>query len=63
MIVNEGRIDRTLRVVAGAGLVGWALLGGPVWAWIGVIPIATGALGVCPAYTMLGIRTCPRGDD
>lgn len=57
---NEGNLDRTLRVVAGLGLVVWAAaFDGPWWAWIGLMPLATGALGVCPAYSLLGINTCP----
>jgi hypothetical protein len=60
MKANVGGIDRILRVVAGLGLVAWAaLLGGPVWAWIGIVPIATGAMGFCPAYPLLGMNTCP----
>jgi len=30
-----------------------------VWGWIGVVPLATGLIGWCPAYTLLGINTCP----
>jgi hypothetical protein len=46
--------------VAGIGLVAWALAGGPVWAWIGVVPLATAALGWCPAYVPFGISTCAK---
>ena len=56
---NVGSLDRILRVVAGLALVVWAVTGGPVWAWIGIVPLATGALGSCPLYSMLGLRTCP----
>ncbi|TRZ98202.1 MAG: DUF2892 domain-containing protein [Rhodocyclaceae bacterium] len=60
MKVNEGTIDRALRVVAGLALIAWVtLFGGPVWAWIGVVPLATGALGNCPLYSLIGINTCP----
>lgn len=59
MKCNVGKVDRTLRIVVGAALVGWALMGGPVWAWIGVLPLATGILGICPAYSLLGFTTCP----
>jgi hypothetical protein len=57
---NVGGIDRILRLVLGLVLVGLALTGtlGP-WAWIGVVPLVTGALGTCPLYTMLGFSTCP----
>jgi len=55
-----GSIDRIVRGVAGIGLVAWALTGGPVWAWIGVVPLATAALGWCPAYAPFGISTLGR---
>ena len=58
MKTNMGGIDRTLRIVVGLGLVAWALMGGPIWAWIGVVPVATGASGWCPAYLPFGLRTC-----
>lgn len=56
---NVGGIDRTLRIVVGlvlialaaTGTVGW-------WGWLGVVPLATGALGWCPPYAMLGFNTC-----
>lgn len=59
MKLNVGGIDRVLRIAAGLGLVAWAALGGPVWAWIGIVPLATGAIGFCPAYPLLGLNTCP----
>jgi hypothetical protein len=58
MKVNVGGIDKILRIIAGAALIAWALLGGPVWAWIGVVVLATGALNFCPVYPLLGINTC-----
>ena len=56
---NIGTIDKILRIVVGLALIGWALADGPVWAWIGVVPLATGLLGSCPLYTLMGISTCP----
>jgi hypothetical protein len=58
MKTNMGGIDRGIRAVAGVALIAWALLGGPVWAWIGVVPLATSAIGWCPAYVPFGISTC-----
>ena len=57
---NVGGIDRLIRILAGVVLILWAVLGGPIWAWIGVLPLATGALSWCPAYSLVGIKTCPR---
>ena len=59
MKLNVGGIDRILRIVVGLALVALDLMGGPVWAWIGVVPLATGAIGFCPLYPMIGMSTCP----
>ena len=60
MKANVGGIDKLLRIVAGAALIGLTLSGViGMWGWIGVVPLATGLLGWCPAYTLLGIKTCP----
>lgn len=59
MQVNIGQLDRALRVIAGAALIIWAaFFNGPAWAYIGFLPLATGLLKWCPAYTVLGIKTC-----
>ena len=59
MKTNVGGIDQIIRILAGVALIAWALMGGPVWAWIGVVPLATGLLGWCPAYTLFGMNSCP----
>ncbi len=60
MTKNMGTLDRGLRVAAGLALVALAATGTVgVWGWIGVVPLVTAAIGWCPAYTLLGIRTCP----
>jgi hypothetical protein len=59
MTKNIGLIDRVLRAAVGIALIVWALAGGPVWAWIGVVPLLTAVVSFCPAYALLGIRTCP----
>jgi O-antigen ligase len=57
---NAGTVDRALRAIVGLVLIALALTGTiGAWGWIGVIPLATAALGWCPAYTLLGIKTCP----
>ena len=60
MKINEGTIDRSLRVVVGLVLIGLAASGTVgVWGWIGVVPLVTGVFKFCPAYTLLGMNTCP----
>ena len=59
MKVNVGGTDRIIRIVVGlaliglvlAGLIGW-------WGWLGIVPLATGLIGWCPPYAMLGFNTC-----
>ncbi|MBF0391147.1 MAG: DUF2892 domain-containing protein [Alphaproteobacteria bacterium] len=61
MKANVGMIDRVLRALVGIALIAWAaLLGGPVWAWIGVVPLLTAVVGFCPAYPLIGLNTCGR---
>lgn len=59
MKANVGTIDRTLRIVVGLLLIGLTL-GGVIgmWGWIGLLPLATGIFRFCPAYGLLGIKTC-----
>lgn len=59
---NVGGIDRVLRIVAGLVILALGLVG-PLgwWGLIGLVPLATGVMRFCPAYTLLGIRTCPPG--
>lgn len=59
MKTNVGTIDRSLRIAAGLILIGLSLSGAiGLWGWIGVVPLATGIFRMCPAYALLGIKTC-----
>ena len=60
MKVNVGSVDRAVRIVAGAVLIGVAAtdtIG--LWGYIGIVPLATGLFRFCPAYGLLGLNTCP----
>lgn len=60
MKTNEGSIDRALRIIVGLGVLSLAFIGPQTpWGYIGIVPILTGLIGWCPAYTLLGINTCP----
>jgi hypothetical protein len=63
MMNNVGGVDRGLRIVLGLVLLSFLFLleGNARWfGLIGLVPLATALLGWCPAYTLLGINTCPR---
>lgn len=65
---NEGTADRVVRIILGLGLLAaaWFALGlgdasplGIVAALVGLVLLVTGAVGTCPAYMLVGMRTCP----
>lgn len=57
---NEGGMDRMVRIVAGLVLLGLMAMGTiGWWGWLGIVPLATGLIGWCPVYTLLGMNTCP----
>jgi hypothetical protein len=59
MTSNVGSIDRVLRIILGLGLISIVYIGPQTpWGWIGVVPLVTALLGWCPAYSLLGIKTC-----
>lgn len=59
MKCNSSGIDRVLRIVAGLVLIALAVTGTiGAWGWIGVVPLLTGLVGFCPAYTLFGINSC-----
>lgn len=65
MTRNMGTVDRGLRALvgivalAGAFVLGW-FSGWMVWvaAVIGLVMLATSAMGFCPLYSIVGIKTC-----
>ncbi len=57
---NVGGFDRPLRVIIGIILIALVFVGPQTpWGWLGIIPLATGLLGFCPLYKILGVNTCP----
>lgn len=59
---NVGGLDRTLRVIVGIVLLAaFFMLPETGYRWlllIGIVPLATGLIGTCPAYSIFGISTC-----
>ena len=58
MSCNVGGIDRVIRIVIGLGLVAFAVISKQWWALIGIVPLATAALGWCPLYLPFKLSTC-----
>ena len=61
MTRNEGNVERALRVIVGLVLIALVFVGPKTpWGWVGLVPLITGLVGMCPIYSLLGINTCPR---
>lgn len=54
---NVGGIDRIVRIVAGIVILGVGLYYQNWWGLVGIVPLATGALGWCPAYLPFGLSS------
>jgi hypothetical protein len=55
---NVGYADKIVRIVVGLGLIALVFVGPKTpWGWIGIVPLLTVAMGWCPLYTVLGMRT------
>lgn len=57
MTQNVGKLDRTIRIAAGIGIVAWGLVAQNWLGVIGLVPLATGLMGWCPAYLPMGLST------
>ena len=57
--VNVGTMERAIRIVHGAALFALGMLQDPPawWGWLGIVPLATGLAGYCPAWAALGWST------
>ncbi len=59
MTVNEGTLDRGIRIVVGIALIAIAFWGPRTpWGFVGVVPLVTGLFGFCPLYRLVGLSTC-----
>lgn len=59
--LNIGGLDRVVRAVLGVGLLSLTVVGPATpWGYLGIIPLLTAAVGTCPLYTALGLRTKAR---
>jgi hypothetical protein len=56
---NEGLADRLIRIAVGLVILSLAFVGPQTpWGYLGLVPLATGIVGFCPLYRLIGIDTC-----
>jgi hypothetical protein len=57
MTLNEGPIDRAIRIGLGLGLIALVFVGPKSWlGLLGLVPLLTGLIGFCPLYQYLAAR-------
>ncbi len=63
MKANIGTADRVVRVVAGLVIVGVGTYYRSLWGLIGLAPLLTAAVRICPLYVPFGFSTCKADTD
>ena len=60
MKTNVGGADKWARILFGSFLIGLVMVGAVgSWGLIGIVPLATGLVGRCGLYSLIGFSTCP----
>ena len=59
MKANMGKIDRILRVGLGITILSAGFFFQSWWGAIGIIPLITATISICPLYSIFGWNTCP----
>ncbi len=58
MNANIGTVDKAVRIIAGLALLSLVFAGPKtLWGLVGIVPLLTGLISWCPAYTLFGIAT------
>lgn len=57
MKTNVGGADRIVRIILGLVIIVLGFIFKSWWGIIGFVPVITGLLNYCPAYTLLGVST------
>jgi hypothetical protein len=55
---NMGIMDRRVRIALGLAIIAAGFYFQSWWGAIGLVPLATAAIGWCPAYAPFGLSTC-----
>jgi Protein of unknown function (DUF2892) len=59
--LNVGNLDRALRMLLGFALIALAASGAiGWWGYVGIVLVITGAIAICPLYSLLGWGTTSR---
>ncbi len=54
---NVGTVDKVIRIIFGLAIIALGFYFQSWWGAIGVVPLITAFVGVCPAYSIIGVST------
>jgi hypothetical protein len=57
MKANVGSADRIIRLILGAVIIVLGFYFKSWWGVVGIVPIITGLVNYCPAYSLMGVST------
>jgi len=57
MKANVGSADRIIRIILGVVIFALGFYFKSWWGIVGIVPIITGFLNFCPAYSLIGVST------
>jgi len=57
MKTNVGNADRIIRFILGAVIIVLGFYFKSWWGVVGILPIITGLVNYCPAYSLIGVST------
>jgi hypothetical protein len=55
---NIGTTDKIIRLLVGLAILVMGIALKSWWGVIGIVPVLTAFVGICPAYLPFGISTC-----
>ncbi len=62
MKTNVGSADRLVRIILGVVIIVLGFVFNSWWGAVGIVPLLTGLLNFCPAYSLLGVSTKTKVD-
>ena len=54
---NVGSVDKVIRIIFGLAIIALGFYFQSWWGAIGIVPLFTAFIGVCPAYSLIGVST------
>lgn len=57
MKANVGSADRIIRIVLGIVIIVLGFVFKSWWGLVGLLPLITGLVNFCPAYSLIGVST------